>query len=52
MRGRQLADDGRLDVEAAGQVAVGQVLAAGEHRRRRVARRRRPAGGGRPPAGR
>ena len=29
--GRQAADDGRLDVEAAGEVAVRQPLAAGEH---------------------
>ena len=32
MVGRQVADDRRLDVEAAGEVAIGQVLAAGEDR--------------------
>ena len=30
MRGRQATDDGRFDIEAAREIAVGQVLAAGE----------------------
>ena len=32
MRCRQIADDGRFDIEAAREVAVGQVLTTGEDR--------------------